>query len=492
MLQTLSDMKDDEIEKLTKQSIEEIQSIGNDYQTTMRLLGATDYNKNPSWFQEALMIYPELFRDPYCRDILKQTKQSLVKQAKGGRLRVNGKYLFLSPDLYAFCEWLFLGEQNPKGLLEDGEVYTTEFKNGDELACLRSPHLYREWPIKQNKRSEELDKWFGMTKCIYTSCHDLITRYVMADVDGDKLLVIKDRLLTKIAKRNMEGIVPLAYNLKKAKAELLSGESIYTGMALAYTGGNIGPISNNITKVWNSSDEIGEEQLNVVKWLTYTNNQVIDYAKTLWLADPPKEVKNIIKSYTKAKVPDFFIYAKDKELHQVEQPNNSTMNRIAASIPDPKLIFSKSISKFDYRMLMNLDCDFSISADNQVIKSYDYWNARINEFEDDKAVKNQDMYKYRNLRKKVLEETNKDIDYIVNTLVAYLYTVRKTSAKKGLWDSFGDVIIENLKNNLKDKGKVCQSCGKRFKPKRITQNYCSEECYTVAKNQREIERFCHK
>lgn len=176
MLQTLSDMKDDEIEKLTKQSIEEIQSIGNDYQTTMRLLGATDYNKNPSWFQEALMIYPELFRDPYCRDILKQTKQSLVKQAKGGRLRVNGKYLFLSPDLYAFCEWLFLGEQNPKGLLEDGEVYTTEFKNGDELACLRSPHLYREWPIKKNKKNEELNKWFGMTKCIYTSCHDLISR----------------------------------------------------------------------------------------------------------------------------------------------------------------------------------------------------------------------------------------------------------------------------------------------------------------------------
>lgn len=176
MLQTLSDMKDDEIQRLIKQSVEEIEAIGNDYQTTMRLLGATEYNKNPSWFQEALIIYPELFRDPYCRDILKQTKQSLVKQAKGGRLRVNGKYLFLSPDLYAFCEWLFLGDKNPKGLLENGEVYTTEFKDGDELACLRSPHLYREWPIKQNKRNEELDKWFGITKCIYTSCHDLISR----------------------------------------------------------------------------------------------------------------------------------------------------------------------------------------------------------------------------------------------------------------------------------------------------------------------------
>lgn len=491
MLQTLSDMKNDEIQCLIKQSVEEIETIGNDYQTTIRLLGATEYNKNPSWFQEALMIYPELFRDQYCREILKQTKQSLVKQAKSGRLRVNGKYLFLSPDLYAFCEWLFLGEQNPKGLLEDGEVYTSEFKNSDELACLRSPHLYREWPIKQNKRNEELDRWFGMTKCIYTSCHDLITRYVMADVDGDKLLVIKDKLLTKIAKRNMQDIVPLAYNLKKAKAEQLSTESMYQGMVHAYTGGNIGPISNNITKVWNSG-EIGEEQLNVVRWLTYTNNQVIDYAKTLWLADPPKEVKDTIKSYTKAKVPDFFIYAKDKEHHQVEAPNDSTMNRVAASIPDSKIRFSKSISKFDYRMLMNLDYGFSISSDSKIVKSYDYWNARVNEFEEDKAVKNQDMFKYKNLRKKVLEESGEDIDYIVNTLVAYLYTVRKTSAKKGLWDSFGDVILENLKKNLEGKGRICQVCGKRFVQKRATQNYCSTDCYDKAKKQREFERFCHK
>lgn len=277
MLQTLSDMTDDEIDVLTRNTVEEIESIGQDYQTTMRLLGATEYNKNPSWFQQALMIYPELFRDPYCRDVLKQTKKSLVKQAKGGRLRVNGKYLFLSPDLYAFCEWLFLGDKDPKGLLEDGAVYTSEFKNGDELACLRSPHLYREWPIKINKRTEELDKWFGGTKCIYTSCHDLISRVLQFDNDGDKALVVKDKLLTKIAKRNMVDIVPLAYNLKKAQAEQLSSDSMYQGMVHAYTGGNIGPISNNITKVWNSGD-IGEEQLNVVKWLCFQNNAVIKYS----------------------------------------------------------------------------------------------------------------------------------------------------------------------------------------------------------------------
>lgn len=274
MLQTLSNIKDEEIERLIKRTKEDIEKIGNDYQVTMRILGATEYNKTPNYFQEALMIYPELFRDTYHKDILKQTKKSLIKQAKGGRLSINGRYQFLSPDLYAFCEWLFLNENNPKGLLEDGEVYSNLNKNGVDLACLRSPHLYREWAIRKNKKTEELSKWFGCTKCLYTSCHDLISRILQFDVDGDKSLVIQDRTLTAVAKRNMIGIVPLMYNLRGAKGNILTEENLYEGMIHAYTGGNIGPISNNITKVWNS-ENITEEQLNVVKWLCMENNQVI-------------------------------------------------------------------------------------------------------------------------------------------------------------------------------------------------------------------------
>lgn len=75
MLQTLTDMTDEEIATLTKETVEEIEAIGNDFQTSMKLIGATSYNKNPSYVQEALMIYPELMRDQYSRDILKETKR---------------------------------------------------------------------------------------------------------------------------------------------------------------------------------------------------------------------------------------------------------------------------------------------------------------------------------------------------------------------------------------------------------------------------------
>ena len=49
---------------------------------------------------------------------------------------------------------------------------------------------------------------------------------------------------------------------------------MYNGMVNAYTKGNIGPVSNNITKIWNSG-EITQEELDVVKWLCFENNAVI-------------------------------------------------------------------------------------------------------------------------------------------------------------------------------------------------------------------------
>lgn len=181
MLQTLTDMTNDEISALVTETNKEIEQIGVDYRTTMKLLGATEKNKEPNYFQQALMLYPELFRDSYSKEILKQTKKSLIKQGKSGRVRVNGGYRFLSADLYGFCEWLFLGIEIPKGLLADGEVYCHVFENGEELACLRSPHLYREWAVRKNAKNDETDYWFRDTECIYTSMFDTISRILQFD-----------------------------------------------------------------------------------------------------------------------------------------------------------------------------------------------------------------------------------------------------------------------------------------------------------------------
>lgn len=78
-----------------------------------------------------------------------------------------------------------------------------------------------------------------------------------------------------MAKRCMQGVYPLYYEMKKANAEEINPQNIYNGLKLAFTGGRIGGISNNITKIWNSP-EINDEARNAVKWLCMETNFTIN------------------------------------------------------------------------------------------------------------------------------------------------------------------------------------------------------------------------
>lgn len=101
-------------------------------------------------------------------------------------------------------------------------------------------------------------------------------------MDGDKLLVVADKKLIEVAERNMNDIVPLYYNMRKAEPVHLDNESIYNGLNAAFIGGNIGIYSNNISKIWNSdvfvsgSEKEKQDAVDIVKLLCMENNFVID------------------------------------------------------------------------------------------------------------------------------------------------------------------------------------------------------------------------
>lgn len=196
----------------------------------------------------------------------------------------------------------------------------------------------------------------------------------------------------------------------------------------------------------------------------------------MWKTEPPEEINRIIKSYTKAKLPHFFIYAKDKDLSQVEPENDSVMNRISNHIPDVRVKYSKSIRKFDWRVLVNQDIDYTVSENSEIIKAYNFWKKKQFRFDsgEDTHIKDEDLYKFRCIRQDIIGKSGTSIDYIVNSLVAYAYTVKKTNDKTMLWACFGEEILANIKNNVT--GKICPICGRRFEPSIHNQICCSEEC----------------
>ena len=80
--------------------------------------------------------------------MIKNKKESMLTDAKAGNLKVEGKRMFVIPDLYGYCEFLFKGIKNPKGLLGNGEVYAKNIRFG-LVDIMRSPQLFREHGIRQ-------------------------------------------------------------------------------------------------------------------------------------------------------------------------------------------------------------------------------------------------------------------------------------------------------------------------------------------------------
>lgn len=187
MLQSLTDITDDEIAEITSGSITKLNNLCSSIDNMKAAFGVVSGNQDMTAWQKSIDLYPELLNDEYAKARLREIKDGLLRKYKAGKLEIFGKYTFLLPDFYAACEYWFLGNENPAGLLQDGEVYCSLFPCSEKLDCLRSPHLYKEHAVRNNlactasvEAKNELEKWY-CTKGIYTSTHDLITKILMFD-----------------------------------------------------------------------------------------------------------------------------------------------------------------------------------------------------------------------------------------------------------------------------------------------------------------------
>lgn len=471
MLQTLTDITEEEMDLLTQKSADRIRNICTSKETMFDVLGITPYNKDMTPFQQAVKRYPSLLCDTYTKDILREVKNSLLKKYRSGKLEVNGRYTFLLPDFYAACEYWFENSENPQGLLADGEVFCYLFRRYDKLDCLRSPHLYREHAVRHNVasetasgRAERLREWFP-TDGLYASTHDLISKLLMYDVDGDKSLVTADPKLIEIAERNMRGIVPLYYNMRKAKPALLNKPNIYAGLHAAFTGGNIGIYSNAISKIWNSevflsgSETEKQDAIDCVKQLCCQNNFVIDFAKTLYKPEFPKEVSERIAGYTGDKLPAFFEFAKDKEKSQIQERNGSFVNRLYDKIPDkPINTRSLHLDAPDYRKMM---ADPEIRCSDEVSALYDALNKQYRYTVHMKDPHADNMQYVAVKIREAFSALGYSEETVADMLTEYLYG-RGKRYKQLLWFCYGEQLVSNLRNHIETpdtKYIPCADCG---------------------------------
>lgn len=491
MLQQLVNMSDSQIELLTKDFKELIKKVHTNRDSQLEFLGATKGNEHRDYFQEALRLYPEMLTCAYVKKKISDKITAEKKRACSGKIKIKGsKRVFILSDPTAFCDWLFGNIKKPTGYLQDGEVYCNLYKSESELDILRSPSLSFEHCIRNNVRtSKGKYKWYE-TNGLYTSTHDIISKVLAFDVDGDEALIVPTDWIKYLAQDMIKeyDIKPIYFEMNKAGASEINNTNISKSLLFVYHKSNIGKVSNKLTCIWNTENPMEKYQL--MQKLCAYNNDVIDSAKTLSLPKLPDEIKDALR---KEKHPYFFRYAKSKKELQCKPISNSVMDRICKNIESmerTEFDDNKGFGTFRIRTLMCNQESIEVNKDviarylelekNTLDKIDEYAREFENEDEEDMKKTNFKEMFYGEARKEFLEFSKSiGIEYIDCVDMIIKYTYKTNDLKMAfLWNVFGAVIINNLNKNINkslDNGyMMCNDCGKRVKREANNQVRCSK------------------
>ena len=80
MMQTLTDITDDELKKIAKFSMDKLDKLTTTVKSMLEAFGVTKYNTNKTPLQQALEIYPELLSDIYTKEVLRSIKEKHDKR----------------------------------------------------------------------------------------------------------------------------------------------------------------------------------------------------------------------------------------------------------------------------------------------------------------------------------------------------------------------------------------------------------------------------
>lgn len=473
---------DEKIKALSKLTIEKINDAKMNPDTALEIMGADlEAEEGLDPFYSSIKAYPQMLQDPYVRKRIDKKIKSERKKAMSGRPYIKGYYNYICPDLYAACEYWFCGDENPQGLVLKNHVYNAlygEKEDVTEVCCLRSPHLSDcEHGIRVLDKSDECKKWFqGMDTVIST--HDLLTKILQCDVDGDEMLLTPDKAFIDLVDRNK---LPLYYEMKKSEPSEVNKQNIYDCLIRSFKNESIGDISNVLTKYLNMVYEV---DVDFVRILTAYNNFCIDNPKSQYMPSLGK-YQAMYNEWLEREYPYFFKYAKDKKSDKCcddkKINKRSNVNRISRYIAEntksnKENIWINPIDGKDFNPRYFQDVDFKIDRSSDTYKAL---RDRL------LKLKNYDTEKFRErLRKKykvgrndknlgydvyyfhchsVLQKIVKE-DYDLNERIGYrrktaLYLIdieyfqeeNVNSDKSILWSCFGDILYENLIYNLQHK-----------------------------------------
>lgn len=458
---------EERMEKLCQKSVDYINQAKIDPDVALKIMGIDIEREDIKLdgLQMAIKLYPQLLSDGYVKKKVQEYIKAERKRMQAGKVYVKGINGYICPDLYAFCQWLFCGEENPKGLIPENHVYSKHYNEQEisEVCCIRYPHLSDcEHGIRSLIKSEECKEWFSGDD-IVVSTHDLLTKTLQADVDGDHMFVISDSAFLDCLGEQKE---PLYYQMGSAPKSQITRTEEYQCLERSFDNENIGNVSNAITKIFNEENP----DIKLIRILCAYNNYVIDFPKTQLSLD----LKGYAPIYNKYKEqemlpPYFFQYAKDRRsdlccefhsYHNVDRISEYIRKKTSNGITkisclddingfNPETLKDRSITvkrnSKEYKKMRTLLPKLKMRVSYYLKGVISEYNQTYN----DKTLAKELIYIFC-LKQfdKMIPDRKVAASYLVD-MEYYQPEFREDCNKDILWGCYGNILVQNVELNVK-------------------------------------------
>lgn len=194
---------------------------------------------------KALIINKDVLNDTHVKNKIYRLINKRIKDAHIGKLICEGNYQVMISDPYALCEYLFGMEV--KGLLNNKEHYANYWneKNIYKVVAMRSPLTDKsEVNVLNLQKSEDTEHWYQyITSGIIYNVHGVDTM-VHADSDFDYDIVMTTNSPEFI--NGAQGGLPITYTKKSVLKMKIDENHLYVSDMYSFNS-KIGSTTNNAT-----------------------------------------------------------------------------------------------------------------------------------------------------------------------------------------------------------------------------------------------------
>ena len=254
----------DDINDLVSTSLNEIESaLGGDWTKTLLFLrgsGMTEKNvlsEDHDYVTRAIMIYPDIVKDPYVQDYVYKQIRGRIREAKTGVLNVHGNFSMASGDPYSLCQHIF--GMKVTGLLKSGEIYNQYWRDvgATDLVCFRAPMSCHN-NIRKLKvaNRDDVNYWYQYigTCTIFNSWDTCMPALNGMDFDGDLVMLTDNPTLVS---KHRE--LPALMCEQSSASKIIPREKDFVLSNISGFGNDIGKITNRITSMYELQSRFGED-----------------------------------------------------------------------------------------------------------------------------------------------------------------------------------------------------------------------------------------